>query len=293
MATMKHEGYIIKKLDQYLLGLNAKDEDRRWDINSPSSAGGCNRSRVYSRLNYERDANSVGAKTRRVFDNGTHTHLRLQQYMLDCGLLLMDEVPVFDDPLEVQGHTDGLLELTKFEVGILEIKSINTDDFRKLKDAKEEHKLQAQVYMTSLEKRRKAIRAKCKTKEELDKYLKSPIYKKFIYDHYKHVKGGSHYTREEKLKFKLEQHQQADRILWNTPRPINKMVFLYEDKNSQELQEFTVKWDDSRVKAQEQEFKFINDHVKRKKIPPRPEGATSKSCNHCRWCNFKSECWIV
>ena len=192
MSTMKQEGYIIKKLDQYLLGLNVIDEDRRYDINSPSSAGACPRSVVYSRLGYERDAYSIDAKTRRVFDNGTSTHERLQKYLLNCGLLAMDEVPVFDDEYEVQGHTDGLLNLSKMELGILEIKTINTDGFKKLVDAKEEHKLQAHLYVLPREQE-KVAQENHKTEKELESYLDSEEYVELIRDHYKHLKGGKHY----------------------------------------------------------------------------------------------------
>lgn len=293
MATLKKEGYIVKDLDQYLLMQNDKDEDRRWDINSPSSAGACPRSVVYSRLGYERDAVSVDARTRRIFDNGTHVHERLQKYLKDCGLLVMEEVPLFHDEYQVQGHTDGILRLNKFELGVLEIKSINTDGFRKLVDAKDEHKLQALIYMYCLETRRLKLKKLYKTKAQLDKYLNSKTYENFIQKHYSHLVSGSHYSAEEKFNFKLESHREADRVLWETVRPINKMIFLYEDKNTQELKEFCVKWDDELLKELLTKYEYINSFVEDKKIPPRPKEATSKSCTHCRWCNFKSSCWIV
>lgn len=291
MNTLKEEGYIIKKLDQYLLSLDAKDEERRWDINSPSSAGACPRAIVYSRLGYERDYCAIDAKTRRVFDNGTHTHIRLQEYLINCGLLAMDEVPVFDDYYQIQGHTDGLVNISKTELGILEIKTINTDNFKKLIDAKEEHKDQAQVYMYCLENRRKFIRGICSTEEELDKYLDSPEYREFILAHYTHLVDGSKYSAEEKKLHRLQLHQKADRILWRAIRPINKIIFLYEDKNTQDLKEFCVKWDDDRVADLLDKFQYINTHVANKTIPPRPEG--SSKMGSCRWCNFKGTCWIV
>lgn len=291
LATMKVDSYIVKKLDQYLLSLDAKDEDRRYDINSPSSAGRCPRSIVYSRLGHERDLNSVDSRTRRIFDNGTHTHERLQRYMLDCSILEMDEVPVFDLEHEIQGHTDGLLRIQKTELGILEIKSINSNGFSKLIDAKPEHKLQASVYMYCLESRRKWLRANYKTQEELDSYLSSTEYIDFIHSLYKHMKGGSHYSLEDKLKFKLDCHTKSDSLLWHTIRPITKMVFLYENKDTQELKEFVVKWDDEIIEELMTKYKYINKYVADKKIPPRPTEAKSKSCTTCRWCDYKSTCF--
>ena len=293
LSTLKNEGYIIKRLDQYLLSLNDRDEDRRWDINSPSSASKCERAIVYSRLGYESDANAIDARTRRILDNGTDTHERLQKYMLDEGMLKMDEVPVFLDRLQIQGHTDGLLELSKYELGILEIKTINTNGFSNLLDARDDHKKQALVYMVCLEERRKWLRDKFSTEDELMSYFISDEYYTFIENHYKHLKGGNKFSREEKLMFKYEQHMKADRLLWNTPRPINKMIFLYEDKNTQELKEFTVKYDEESWANLEAKFKYINEYVAKKEVPPRPDEATSNSCSLCRWCNYKNECWIV
>lgn len=289
----KSKSYIIKPLDDYLMSLNSRDNDRRWDINSPSSAGGCPRSIVYSRLGFEADANAVQPRVRRIFDNGTHTHERLQKYMLDCGVLLMDEVPVWNDALQIQGHTDGLLNLGRGEGGILEIKSINSQSFNKLIDAKDEHKLQAQVYLYCLERRRSYLKRRFKDKKALEKYLSGKIYTRFIEKHYEHLKSGNHYSQEEKLQFKIDCHRKADRILYNFKKPLSKMVFLYENKDNQELKEFTVPYDNERVDWLREQYESINKYVEKKEIPDRPNEATSKSCGYCRWCSYKLECWIV
>lgn len=293
MSTLKRDGYIVKRLDQYLLSMNEKDADRRWDINSPSSAGKCPRAVVYGRLGYDSDSNSVDSRTRRIFDNGTGVHERLQKYMLDCDILAMDEVPVFDDKLQIQGHTDGLLNLTKFELGVLEIKSINSNSFSRLVDAKEEHKLQAITYMYCLENRRAWLKSTYDSEDELNKYLDSKEYKKFIRDHYKHITDGAKFSAEEKFNFKLKNHQDADKIMWRASRPINKMVFLYENKDNQELKEFTVKYDEEMMNTLIEKYQFINDCVFTNEIPPRPTECKSKSCGTCRWCNYTLECWIV
>ena len=88
--AMKREGYVIKDLDLYLLSLNGEDNDRAIDVNAPSQIGGCLRSRYYSRTRASRDTNAVDARTRRIFDNGTKTHERLQQYLEEQGMLLME-----------------------------------------------------------------------------------------------------------------------------------------------------------------------------------------------------------
>ena len=69
------------------------------------------------------------------------------------------------------------------------------------------------------------------------------------------------------------------------------MIFLYEDKNTQELKEFTVKYDEELWKDLEAKYEYINEYVAKKEVPPRPDEATSNNCSLCRWCSFKSTCF--
>ena len=66
-SAMKREGYIVKDLELYLLGLNATDEDRAIDVNAPSQAGVCMRARYYARTGAPKDGASIDARTRRIF----------------------------------------------------------------------------------------------------------------------------------------------------------------------------------------------------------------------------------
>jgi hypothetical protein len=290
-ATMKHEGYVLKKLDLYLLQLEDKDEDRRWDINSPSMSSQCSRAIYYSRTGVERDAFHIDARTHRIFDNGTHYHLRMQKYLTDMGIVLMCEVPAFDKDLEIQGSADGIIKLNEHELGILELKSINSGQYAKLIDALEKHKEQAQCYMSCIEKQRQYIQSIIKSPYQLKKYLRAKSTFDYYAKMYDHLKSGSHYTREEKLNYRVGQHIELDRILWHTPRPINKMIFLYENKDTQELKEFCVGWNQERVDMLEKKFKTINRCIKKHKVPPR-EGK-SKSCEMCRFCDFRNTCFIL
>lgn len=289
--TLKAEGYIVKLLDQYLLAMSDTEEDRRYDTNSPSMSSTCVRAIYYSRTNARRDAGTIDARTRRIFDNGTEYHNRMQKYLSDMGMLLMMEVPVFDIPLKTQGHTDGILSLSPRELGVLELKSINSNGFSQLIDAKEEHKYQAQVYLHCVEMQRRLLKKLYPTQEAFDRYLKSPKTRLKYHKLYAHLKGGKKYTRSEKLAFKVKQHLKLDTLLWMIIQPVNKMVFLYENKDTQELKEFVVTWDDAIMTSVIEKFKYVNECVETKIVPKR-EG-TSKSCNTCRWCPFKGKCWVV
>ena len=206
-------------------------------------------------------------------------------------MLLMDEVPVHNYDYNIQGHTDGVLKLSASERGILEIKSINSNGFSALKDAKEEHRRQGLVYIFCLEERRKFLQATYKTKAAFDK-SESKRMKEYA-KLYQHLKDGSKFTREEKIFFQCTLHAKMDSILYDTRVPITKVVFLYENKDTQDLKEFTVSMSEASskniLKEVLQEYEDLNDFVERGEIPPRC--AKNKSDPACRWCSFKTECW--
>lgn len=285
---MKQEGYVIKPLDFYLEKQANKENDRAVDVNAPSQAGQCLRHNFYMRKQYDSDG-TIGARTQRIFDNGTYTHERLQSYLLDMELLLMDEVPIINDTYNIQGHTDGFLCLSE-EVAILEIKSINDHQFSQLKDAKEEHKKQGLVYLYCAEERRKWLHNTYKTSEEFNSSYEERY--RFFESHYQHMKGGRKYTREQKIQNEVMLNMLSDNILFYTDTPITKVIFLYENKNNQELKEFVVERNtltEHILTGVLNEYQSLNEYCEENELPPR-EG-TSKSCSTCRWCDYQLECW--
>lgn len=289
--AMKREGYVIKDLDLYLLSLNGEDNDRAIDVNAPSQIGGCLRSRYYSRTQASRDTNAVDARTRRIFDNGTKTHERLQQYLEEQGMLLMDEVPVYNATYNIQGHTDGILALGAVEKGVLEIKSINSNGFSNLKTVKEEHRKQGLTYVYCLEQRRLELHEIYSSLSGFVKDKKNR-YKKYA-SLYQHLKDGRRHTREEKIKFQCDLHDKMDSILMETRVPITKAIFLYENKDSQELKEFCVSTREAAsqevLKEILNECSYINDCIKNGIVPPRC--SNSKTSSPCRFCPFTIECF--
>ena len=289
--AMKREGYIIKDLDLYLLSLNEEDNDRAINVNAPSQIGKCLRQRYYARTQATRDSNAIDARTRRIFDNGTKTHERLQHYLAEQGMLLMDEIPVINDSYIIQGHTDGLIAVSKLEKAILEIKSINSNGFSQLKDAKEEHKQQGLSYVYCVEERRKFLHQHYDSLEDLeaDKAYLMKTYAKY----YQHLKDGRKHTREEKIQFQCELHFKMDCILMQTTVPITKVVFLYENKDNQELKEYCIS--SREAKSQEilstvlEDCDTLNEYVAKGKLPPRC--SSTKSSMDCRFCPYAIECW--
>ena len=289
--AMKREGYVIKDLDLYLLSLNDKDNDRAIDVNAPSQIGKCLRQRFFARTQATRDCNAVDPRTRRIFDNGTKTHERLQEYLKEQGMLLMEEIPVYSEEYNIQGHTDGLLALSSVERGVLEIKSINSKGFTELKSAKEEHRKQGLVYVYCIEERRKYLHNTYANLEDLEEDKES-LMEEYA-SLYQHLKGGRKHTREEKIQFQCDLHYQMDCILIQTRTPIAKVVFLYENKDTQELKEYCVSMREADSKNiisdVLEECRVLNGYVANNRVPAR--GNSARSCMECRFCPYAIECW--
>jgi len=287
--AMKKEGYVTAPLDRYLFEEANRPNDRAVNVNAPSQAGKCNRANYYMRMQYENDG-SIDPRTQRIFDNGTYTHERLQGYLLDMELLYMDEVPLINDEYNIQGHTDGFINLIE-EVAILEIKSINDNQYSQLRDAKDEHKKQGLVYLYCAEERRLWLHEHYKTPEEFNASWSERY--AYFESHYQHMVGGRKYTREQKIKNEVMLNMLADNILFYTDKPITKVIFLYENKNNQELKEFVVERNmttEPILTEVLEDYEYLNECCDTETLPPR-EG-TSKSCNICRWCSYKNECYI-
>lgn len=290
--AMKREGYVIKDLDFYLLSLNEEDNDRAIDVNAPSQIGKCLRQRYYARTQATRDSMAVDARTRRIFDNGSKTHERLQNYLLEQGMLLMDEIPVLNEEYNIQGHTDGLIAVSKVEKAVLEIKSINSNGFTQLKDAKDDHKQQGLSYVYCIEQRRKELHNTYPDFESFEADKKALM--KSYAQHYQHLKGGRKHTRKEKIQYQCDLHYKMDSILMQTNTPITKVIFLYENKDNQELKEYCVSSRDAKAQVvlteMLNECAKLNECVRTHTIPPRC--ASSKSSMECRFCAYAIECWV-
>ena len=290
--SVKREGYVVKPLDYYLESkANGTDNDRAPDVNAPSAAGRCIRANYYARTGEYTDG-SINAKTQRIFDNGTHVHLRLQKYLSDMGILICDEVPVINEEYNIQGHTDGLLQLSPNEVGILEIKSINDGQFTKLRDAKPEHKCQGLVYLFCTEERRKALRGKYDSLN--DYYADCEGREKYFSQFYQHFEDGSKFSREEKIKMQVELNMVCDDILLTTSKPVTKVIFLYENKNNQELKEFCVTTEDSKSRDILDSvlggYTKLNECVEKGTVPERQ---STRNSEQCKWCDYFNTCWVV
>lgn len=286
---MKYDsGTVLKDLDTWL-SQDRGSQDRRFDINSPSCAGRCPRANYYSRV-LPHVEQTIDPRLRRIFENGDGVHERLQGYLEAMGRMMMAEIPVIDDDYLIQGHSDGAITIGKHldEVAVLEIKSINDAGFAGLKSEKPEHRRQAMVYLHCLEKRRKWLHEQYANYAEFKAGEQERA--EWARKHYLHLKGGSKYTREQKIAKKVKDHLIADEILFDVEKPINKVIFWYENKNTQQIKEYPVVRDDKVISEVLKEYEFLNKCVDKKKPPSR--GNRTKVCRECTYCDFKYDCWL-
>lgn len=287
LKVLKEDGIVLPKLNKYLLSIG-DDEDRKHGMNSPSGASSCLLAQYMLRTGVKRN-NVVEPRTRRIFDNGTHVHIRLQEYLKKEGILVLEETPVWNKDLKILGHCDGLLKISKLGLGILEIKSMNSNQFSALKQAKPDHIMQAQVYMYCLEKLRLKLQDTNNAQEFEAK--KEAILNEYYDLQDSFVTAGKKFTKEEKIEMKMEEMEQALNILYGCLKPIDTMSLIYENKNDQDIKEFIVKWDEELVETIIERYEYLNECVENGEQPPRPPEATAKSCSTCRYCNYQFDCW--
>lgn len=285
--SMKQGDGLIKQLDQYLLKHDShiEDGDRKSVTNSPSSSLGCSRANYYQRQGIQRDV--IEPRVRRIFDNGHSVHERIQKYLTDMGVLLMDEVPLHNEDYEIQGHTDGIITLNGNPkiVSILEIKSINDRQFSALREPITEHRAQAQVYIFCAESHRKMLKEKYPNLKSFNgSFLKrAKDYAKL----YSHLTSGNRYRKEEKIKHKVSQHLRMDKILYNLVKPIDSAVVLYESKNTQDMKEYKIQVDEELMKEILDKFEVNNVHWAAQELPCRE----CKNKSEGRWCGYVQHCF--
>jgi len=276
------QGGLIKQLDQWLITSYVDDPDRRHDVNSPSQATTCLRALYYARIGEKKDV--LDPRARRIFDNGSWMHYRIQKYLEQMGVLLIKEAPIFNLEYNIQGHTDGILKYFPSELAVLELKSINSRGFSELKQVKPEHVIQGSVYLFCLEEHRKTLK-KYKTPRQfkLSQKKREKMYTK-LYNHLKDDPWEGGKTREEKVIKKVSEHLALDDLLYNTNKPITKVVFLYENKDTQELKEFVVKMDKELLQQTLDRFILNNKYSETKECPPRECKIKNKFCSYSSIC---------
>lgn len=118
------------------------------DVFHASEIGGCPRALYYLRSGAE--AIAPWPKNYLRLEDGTNVHTKLQKYLKEAGILLEKEGLVKDELLGIRGHFDGVIHITLASgeeiTALLEIKTINKEDFKTLVKPKRSHMIQANFY---------------------------------------------------------------------------------------------------------------------------------------------------
>jgi hypothetical protein len=87
------------------------------------------------------------ANLQRIFQNGGFLEDRVGQWLTDLNILIDREVSVKQEIPPISGRIDFLINHYKYGTHPIELKSINTAGFTKLKKPKPEHEIQLQMYL--------------------------------------------------------------------------------------------------------------------------------------------------
>tara|TARA_R110000824_G_scaffold67689_2_gene175278 strand:+ start:107 stop:781 length:675 start_codon:yes stop_codon:yes gene_type:complete len=87
------------------------------------------------------------AKLQRIFQNGSFLEERVEVWLKNLNILVDREVSVKQDIPPISGRIDFLIKHYDFGLIPIELKSINTAGFAKLRGPKPEHQTQIQMYL--------------------------------------------------------------------------------------------------------------------------------------------------
>lgn len=93
-----------------------------------------------------------------------------------------------------------------------------------------------------------------------------------------------------RIKRPLTAHRkQINLYLWL--RKLNEAIVIYEWKPTQAVKEFHLQYEDDLVQPMLVGAKDVINALADEIPPKRPDKATSKSCNMCKYCPYKTTCW--
>lgn len=179
---------LIDAIDGYLKARSR--QQRAINCFHPSSLHKSPRELYWHYLNGD-GAQDFEPRILRIFDNGHGVHERLQAYLKEIGVLVKCEIPVDNRDYEIKGHTDGIIRLNGLD-GVLEIKSMNSNQFYACFEPKPDHLVQLNTYMFCLDIPRGCLLYECKDDQTLREFyvkqepaILNPVLKKirFVQEH--------------------------------------------------------------------------------------------------------------
>src|SRR3990167_3508059 len=136
----------VRRLGRVLRLLRRRHTAIGW-VHVSDAYNPCDRVVAARILGYQLPEDPVSPQLQRIFDNGTFMHLRWQNTFLS----LPDPYRVEIAPLLRQwpliGEADAIIDHPMFKDFVIEIKSMNTNEFKNLKNPRQDHANQINSYM--------------------------------------------------------------------------------------------------------------------------------------------------
>lgn len=304
-AKKLENAIFLPKLDAYLDSLNEKEwEDktsRKHDTGlHPSQISGCLRRAIFSKLGAEiittpdRKPLRVHPKSRRIFDNGSYLHERMQKYFKDMGLLLgtweckscgsvSPTRQIEEDLFENEGLTykeEGWVFYNKYKL---------YDIFKAMVPVPKSCPYCGGTHFTYAEVPIYVPEQEVEGRTDGIAYLGK--------DYLKDIRNRNFedfYILEFKSEnsFKFQKHSSAHQVHINqaaiysfgTGFLVDKIAVIYEDKNTQEIKEYIVQVTKEMQEEVLRRIKILNHSLRTKELPK------DKMKSECTYCPHKIVC---
>ena len=185
---ISNDKWLIKQLESTMVPAGRPP---RAGVFYPSSLGNpCDRF-LYLAYNGLMPALDVKPKLQRIFDTGGSFEERMEKYLEKADMLIAREVvTTFNDP-PLSGRIDFIIKDGTANGAILELKTIKSEGFSKLKSPKPEHLVQVQLYLNTADPESGYLLYENKDTQDLKsfKILRDPILWKDLVSRCRRIMG--------------------------------------------------------------------------------------------------------
>ena len=143
-SLFTEDTWLVNQIDEHLEGVM---DAPREGVFYPSALGNpCDRY-LWLCYNGKMVSQTLSPNLQRIFQNGSFLEDRVDRWLEEMNLLIDREVAVKQDIPPISGRIDFLIQHYNYGEHPIELKSINTSGFYKLKAPKPEHEIQLQIYL--------------------------------------------------------------------------------------------------------------------------------------------------
>ena len=148
MQSIREDIWLVDLLDEYLY--STFNPPRKGVFYPSALSNKCDRA-LWLAYHGHMPELPLPSKLARIFQNGSSLEDRVSKWFTDLEILQDREVVVKSDDPPISGRIDFIINHKHHGLMPVELKSINTAGFVKLKGAKEDHYTQLQIYLNLTE----------------------------------------------------------------------------------------------------------------------------------------------